>query len=324
VQKTDSSTTETKEVKPISLLTQEELLQHKKEMSAFKDNYAGQRIEDYALIKVDGKNIAIIKDLYMKEGEVSVKEYKLFLTDLLANGKASEYEIAKPKFDKVWTDKKDKKNKRLLLEYFKSEKYENYPVLCVSKEGIEMYCKWLQEQLQSFYTSKNEKIKFTVRLPEIQEWKFAASSGKKTYVYGTRNGKLKSPAWSHHIIFGRYWNANFIETQPKFVAKDDTLDDSINEKKSKGPETTSRVSKESFTHAIHSHINEKMQLYNMSGNVSEIVTYFDDSGKKMYRTIGGNWNSTKEFLKIEAEDEFNGNTNPSPYIGFRPVIIIDK
>lgn len=53
-------------------------------------------------------------------------------------------------------------------------------------------------------------------------------------------------------------------------------------------------------------------LYNMAGNVSEWIS---DIGI----CIGGNWWSEPEYLKIDAKPEFPMASDPSPFIGFRPV-----
>ncbi len=56
-------------------------------------------------------------------------------------------------------------------------------------------------------------------------------------------------------------------------------------------------------------------LYNMSGNVAEMLN-------QRGWTMGGSWNSKAVEMKIESPDAYSGFTGPSPYIGFRPVVII--
>lgn len=51
-------------------------------------------------------------------------------------------------------------------------------------------------------------------------------------------------------------------------------------------------------------------LFNMSGNVAEML---DQPG----RTKGGSWASSGYYIRIDAEDEYAGITEPSPKIGFR-------
>ena len=48
----------------------------------------------------------------------------------------------------------------------------------------------------------------------------------------------------------------------------------------------------------------------MSGNVAEML---NEPG----RTKGGSWASSGYYLRIDAEDEYEGFTEPSPMIGFR-------
>ena len=62
-------------------------------------------------------------------------------------------------------------------------------------------------------------------------------------------------------------------------------------------------------------------LYNMAGNVSEMVV----DRKGHFSVKGGNWNSSSEFLRIRDNDftEFPLGIIPCPFIGFRPVININ-
>ena len=60
-------------------------------------------------------------------------------------------------------------------------------------------------------------------------------------------------------------------------------------------------------------------FYCMAGNVSEVVK--KDNGQ--YRTIGGNWNSTSSYLKINASDEFEARSLQNPFVGFRLVYTKD-
>lgn len=55
-------------------------------------------------------------------------------------------------------------------------------------------------------------------------------------------------------------------------------------------------------------------LYNMSGNVAEMIS---EEGK----TKGGSWNSTENLVKIDAIEKY---TAPSVFVGFRPVLSINE
>jgi len=53
----------------------------------------------------------------------------------------------------------------------------------------------------------------------------------------------------------------------------------------------------------------------MVGNVAEML---DKPG----RTKGGSWDSTGYHIRIDSDDEYEGWNKPSPFIGFRPIILI--
>ncbi len=57
-------------------------------------------------------------------------------------------------------------------------------------------------------------------------------------------------------------------------------------------------------------------LYNMCGNVSEWTNVPGE-------TIGGSWNSDALQMQLESDDPNSGSKNPSVYIGFRPVVIVN-
>ncbi|MBS1638006.1 MAG: SUMF1/EgtB/PvdO family nonheme iron enzyme [Bacteroidetes bacterium] len=308
-QKTDSMTVVTQTV---SLLSPEELKAHEIKLSTMMGTMAGLKFDDYSFIHVDDPAANIKTEFYLKKYEVTIKEYKLFLDDLLAHGKSKEYEVARPKPELVWNDPKDKSSKKFLLQYLQKNTFENYPIICISKEGMEMYCSWIKQQIESYYKRNKNTISLDVRLPYLTEWKYAASAGKRSHKYGTANGRLKMLGWRTHYI------ANFAESQRKFVALDDT-----NATKPSDAQSVRTVNRYVFTTAS-SENSAVFHLNNMSGNVSEVVITPGENNVKIYRTIGGNWNSNKKFLKINAEDEFNGNISPSPFIGFRPVIMINK
>jgi formylglycine-generating enzyme required for sulfatase activity len=62
-------------------------------------------------------------------------------------------------------------------------------------------------------------------------------------------------------------------------------------------------------------------LYNMSGNVAEMIWKFKTNTAG---TKGGSWYSDVDHVKISAEDEYEGEIDASPFIGFRPVFTAKK
>lgn len=70
------------------------------------------------------------------------------------------------------------------------------------------------------------------------------------------------------------------------------------------------------TNYARSYFANAYGLYNMSGNVSE---WLNTPGV----TKGGSWGSDALQMRIDAKDQFSGTSRPSPYIGFRPVVILN-
>ena len=60
-------------------------------------------------------------------------------------------------------------------------------------------------------------------------------------------------------------------------------------------------------------------LYCLSGNVSEMI-YNSNIDRSNPGTIGGNWTSTADEIKLLADDPFAGITEGKPTIGFRVVV----
>ncbi len=69
-----------------------------------------------------------------------------------------------------------------------------------------------------------------------------------------------------------------------------------------------------ITAPVTSYKTNGFGVYNMCGNVSEWV--HEEGICK-----GGNWNSAAQYLEITSKTEFS-TVSPSPFIGFRPILVI--
>jgi formylglycine-generating enzyme required for sulfatase activity len=120
------------------------------------------------------KNIAHINEYYLQKTETTNAQYKEFLNDLLKQGKTKDFEIAKIKKE-YWKDYN-------LSGYENYENLNDYPVVNISKEGAELYCKWLQNKMNN--DNKNKlAYEYEVRLPTFIEWLYAARNGDKTIIF---------------------------------------------------------------------------------------------------------------------------------------------
>ena len=67
----------------------------------------------------------------------------------------------------------------------------------------------------------------------------------------------------------------------------------------------------------NSYPTNELGLYNMSGNVAEMVNDSNSEVKKEPGTAGGGWMDSPEEIKILSEDKYKGFVNGHPNIGFR-------
>ncbi len=209
----------------------------------------------------DGQSIA---GFYMFETEVTNLQFREFLASLKRSGERKlydEYCINNSMWEPVEADK-------LNVNPMTYAMLDDYPVVNISKNAAEAYCKWLSNH----WNTVQDDYVVEFRLPLESEWKYAAQGGHKHAPY----------PW------GGYYMRNNKDCVLAQVAESD---------KGLGP-----VEAESY-------FPNDFGLYNMSGNVSEMLADGDVA-------IGGNWMST-------AADATISSTIPmeqSPFVGFRPVM----
>ena len=176
---------------------------------------------------------------------------------------------------------------------------DNHPAVNISYESANAFCDWLTEQYNSFPKRKHQKVKF--RLPTEAEWDVAARGGLtlSAYPWGgpyTQNSR------------GCYL-ANFNPQELRFM-KQDTSGTSFYDYPN-GDSTISRtLDGGDMTLPVYSYHPNDFGLYNMSGNVAEMVA---EKGVSK----GGSWASTAQSLQIEAKETYEG---PAPTLGFRYVM----
>ena len=96
--------------------------------------------------------------------EVTNIQYKTFLFDLLIQDRKDEFLKAKPD-QAMWVKELGKELKSMQDNYFANEEYDDYPVNNISREGTEMYCKWLTLEVNKISTSQNHPPINDIRLP---------------------------------------------------------------------------------------------------------------------------------------------------------------
>lgn len=267
--------------------------------------------------KYKGDTVSV-QSFYMSATEVTNKQYRTLLYDLLSQGRVDDYLEAVP--DSSQWGKLYQALEPLTQHYHSHPAYDNYPVVNISREAAEMYCVWLSREayskLQADYGGGKSRASYQindVRLPFDIEWAVAARGGKNSSPYPWGGPDIQNSK-------GCYL-ANF--NIQKNTCKLKPVSECAN---SSAPSLTSAGAAMGgigvTTAPVSSYNPDHYGLYNMSGNAAEMVQVFNKANpaEKRPGTKGGSWFSDCEHVKIEADDEHEGVVQPSPYIGFRPVM----
>jgi formylglycine-generating enzyme required for sulfatase activity len=233
-----------------------------------------------------------VQSFIIQKTEVSNIEYRTFLFDLLIQGRKDDFLKAKPDQNQ-WNLLPGGENNKMKDHYFSHPAYDNYPVVNISREGAEMYCKWLTQEVYKILDDKKKSQFNDIRLPAREEWVMAASvEGKKgPYPWGgpfTKN--------SEGLILANYRRPIEDFDSIPFMDFSDV------------------------TAPVESYFPNDFGLYNMSGNVAEMV--YNDIETKAAGTAGGGWRNSEEEIKILGPDPYPGVTTPNPGIGFRVVMTV--
>jgi formylglycine-generating enzyme required for sulfatase activity len=246
-------------------------------------------IKDYVFIPEGNEGDTAVKEFYISSIEITNKQYREFLNDLRDSGETEKLKIAMV----------DSTQWRTLMNhlepfvdyYFRHPAYNDYPVVNVSKRGAELYCEWLMKKYNS--TSK-QKARFS--LPTEVQWTYAAKGGNPKAIYPWPGNSLtyaKKGKW-----YGTYM-CNYTtdkKLSPEMAAKQNDSAD--------------------ITASTHSYIPNSYEIYNMCGNVAEMLA-------DQNYTKGGSYRSRADKVLISAHEDAD-LSHGSPMIGFRPVMVYQK
>lgn len=249
----------------------------------------------------EGNKVSVIA-FHMQIAEVSNLQYRTFLFDLLIRGKKDAFLKAKPD-QKNWTTKVSGKMKAMEEMYFSHSAFDDYPVVNVSAKGAEMYCVWLSTSLAEVYP----KERFNdFRIPTKPEWMFAATTEGRNPVYPWGTESLIN----EHGCFLANFNYRIKDStfwKEKRMKLENSKPEDYKVYKSDGAVHTAKV----VTYNPNS-----FGLYNMSGNVAELVYL---GPEKHIGTCGGGWMNSASEIKLNAPDPHEGKVESHPNIGFRVV-----
>ncbi len=287
----------------IPTLTEDDKKQNKKRKEAMIKNIVKPKKGEW--IKVSPARSDMTPEFYMCAVEITNIQYKTFLMDLVEQNRIEDYKLARVK-NSLW---KEIGIPGFENVYFYNKKYNDNAVVNIKPEGMKLYCEWLSELLN---TSKQNKSgsKYHLRLPTEQEWKFACTSTEVPNPIYT-NG-LNIIINQRSCMLANYkplpQNGETV-SNPNYRCDDSTKFVTGNNKYC----TNLNDSTLFYPVMVYAFNPSYRGFYCMAGNVSEVVK--KENGQ--LRSIGGNWNSTATYLKVNAPDEFESRSLQNPFVGFR-------
>jgi formylglycine-generating enzyme required for sulfatase activity len=245
---------------------------------------AGKKlIRDYVFIPAGADGDSLISEFYISAIEVTNKQYRDFLSDLIDSGATEQLQLAM-----VDTLQWGRICPACVHHYFQQPAYDDYPVLDISKRAAELYCDWLTLQ---YNKASKQKVRFS--LPTELQWEYAAKGGYPKSIYPwpgnalayEKKGKLHSSVMCNYQV--------------------DTI---------KSIHTVQNDSA-AITAPVRSYLPNTYEIYNMGGNVAEMVADQD-------YTKGGSYLSHADKILISAHEDAD-LSHGHPTIGFRPVMVYE-
>ena len=238
--------------------------------------------EDISSKKIHKNFSPINETLFVSKYETTNADYRFYLSELKSKKSNETYQAAM--YDSSVWDNGTAYMEPMTQLYFSHPAYDNYPIVGVSKDKAQAYCKWLTEYHNTHPKKKYEKVLF--RLPTQKEWTVAAKGNVVNAPYPW-NGQETRNAKGCHL-------ANF---KPASQEKENYFD---------------FIADGSFlTAPVNSYFPNDYECFNISGNVAEMVSDVDHSA------FGGSWNTTEDYLVVAPEPKATPYEDQSWDVGFR-------
>jgi len=237
----------------------------------------------------------------MSPTEVTNAEYRLFLNDLKKQGRHNDLKIAMVD-SLLWNQLYPNISapQHYVKHYFNNPVFSDHPVVNISNEAANLYCVWYTKQMLAKYPESNFN---DFRLPSKLEWIYAARGGLKNSPYPWGGPGIRNQEGQHL--------ANYYEVGDHYIRKDQQGNMMVlNPKQFRfSNEYTNSVFTLTLTEHVKAFNVNGYGLYNMSGNVNEMIA--GDA-----RVMGGDWESCGHDIRVMSEKEY---IRANPLTGFRIV-----
>jgi len=258
-------------------------------------------------VKDIDKSLAMVHDsLYASKYELTNILYRTFEQDLKSTHQTELLKIATPDTN-VWRAKLEY-NEPLVRYYYRHPNYNDYPVVGVSWEAANLFCKWLTEKYNSYAKRKYKKVLF--RLPTEKEWEMAAYGGKQYVPYAWGGPYLRNSKGQFLCNFRRVGDEKISYDT---INKQYLVDFKTSPYGSNSATEINDAS--SITESVKSFYPNNFGLHNVCGNVAEMI-------REKGIAKGGSWESTGGDVQVKSRAHYS---KPSRDIGFRFfMVVIEK
>lgn len=256
---------------------------------------------------------------WMATQETTNEWYQLFLEDLKAEDEAL-FEKYKPQ-DELWQLESPWLH---LQTYSWHPRFADYPVVNISFEAANAFCRWLTEKYLSFEKRNFPDVYFAV--PDEFDWELAARGGIEMSPYPWGGPYLRNSKGCYLANFNpleaQYLSQN---QEGKYVYEYPAGDSTISRDKD-GAQLSAKAD---------SYHPNGFGLYNVSGNVSEmVVTYTDPEvfkgspSESLEITRGGSFADPAYYLQVstrsfrDVERMKKEGLDALPTVGFRFMMVI--
>jgi len=246
-----------------------------------------------------GANPAEVDEFYISATEISNGQYQTFLNYLKQQNRLQDLNAAM--LDTMQWTRMFPSSDPYVNHYHAHKAYEKYPCVNMSYEGAKLYCAWLKQMLET----ADSRYTYEVKLPNKNQWIYAASGGKKNAPYSWDGPYMKN---KDGVL------CNFKDLGANSIHFDEATGKyEVIVRQSFDANESPKVNYDAdITAPALSYMPNGYGLYNVCGNVAEMI---DEKGIAM----GGGFNSTGYDVRVTSESKY---TNPLPTVGFRPVIIL--